>query len=129
MQIYKLVIYLRFIRIHHTSNKSLFHLKEYSLPSPTKPNSASPSSSPEPSSSPNIVLNGKMEIGNQASSPTLSTAAAALSKITNFSIAAIISQQQNHHKLRSLESNDTDDDLRAKRRRLEEVTPNFGRVL
>jgi len=70
-----------------------------------------------------------MEIGNQTSSPTLSTAAAALSKITNFSIAAIISQQQNHHKLRSLESNDTDDDLRAKRRRLEEVTPNFGRGL
>ena len=103
-------------------------MKEYSLPSPTNPTSASPSSSPEPSSSPNILLNGKMEIGNPTSSSTLSTAAA-LSKITNFSIAAIISQQQNQNKLRSLESNDADDDLRAKRRRLEEVTPSFGRVL
>ena len=64
-----------------------------------------------------------MEIGNQAS--TLSTAAA-LSKITNFSIAAIINQQQNQQKLRALDTADNDDDVRIKRRKLEENVPKIG---
>ena len=65
-----------------------------------------------------------MEIGNQAS--TLSTAAA-LSKITNFSIAAIINQQQNQQKLRALDTSENDDDVRIKRRKLEENGPKIGK--
>ena len=94
------------------------------MPSPTKPSSASPSSSPEPASPPNVLLNGKMEIGNQGSSLTT---AAALSKITNFSIAAIINQQQNQHKFRTLDTKENEEDIRVKRRRLEEKSPNIGR--
>ena len=66
-----------------------------------------------------------MEIGNQAS--TLSTAAA-LSKITNFSIAAIINQQQNQQKLRALDTTENDDDVRIKRRKLEENGPKIGKL-
>ena len=65
-----------------------------------------------------------MEIGNQAS--TLSTAAA-LSKITNFSIAAIINQQQNQQKLRALDTAENEDDVRIKRRKLEENIPKIGK--
>ena len=64
-----------------------------------------------------------MEIGSQAS--TLSTAAA-LSKITNFSIAAIINQQQNQQKLRALDVTENEDDIRIKRRRLEDSSPKIG---
>ena len=64
-----------------------------------------------------------MEIGSQAS--TLSTAAA-LSKITNFSIAAIINQQQNQQKLRALDVTENEDDIRIKRRRLEDSAPKIG---
>lgn len=111
-------------RIQHNNSKTTFHLKDYALPSPIKQSSSSPSSSPEPASPPSSLLNGKMEIGNQASS--LSTAAA-LSKITNFSIAAIINQQQNQHKLRTLDTKENDDDIRVKRRRLDEKSPNMGK--
>ena len=69
-------------------------------------------------------MNGKMEIGSQAS--TLSTAAA-LSKITNFSIAAIINQQQNQQKLRALDATENEDDIRIKRRRLEDSAPKIGK--
>ena len=93
------------------------------LSSPTKPVSASPSSSPEPSSSPNSLLNGKLEVRNQNS--TMSTAAA-LNKITNFSIAAIM-HQQSQNKLRNIESSEEEDDLRAKRRRFEHTVPTLGR--
>ena len=65
-----------------------------------------------------------MEIGSQAS--TLSTAAA-LSKITNFSIAAIINQQQNQQKLRALDATESEDDIRIKRRRLEDGPPKIGK--
>ena len=65
-----------------------------------------------------------MEIGSQAS--TLSTAAA-LSKITNFSIAAIINQQQNQQKLRALDATENEDDIRIKRRRLEDSAPKIGK--
>lgn len=65
-----------------------------------------------------------MEIGSQAS--TLSTAAA-LSKITNFSIAAIINQQQNQQKLRALDTTENEDDIRIKRRRLEDSAPKIGK--
>ena len=65
-----------------------------------------------------------MEISSQAS--TLSTAAA-LSKITNFSIAAIINQQQNQQKLRALDATENEDDIRIKRRRLEDSAPKIGK--
>ena len=117
----KLTFYSRF---KHSDTKSSFNLKDFALPSPTKPQSTSPSSSPEPSSPPSLLLNGKMEISSQAS--TLSTAAA-LSKITNFSIAAIINQQQNQQKLRALDATENEDDIRIKRRRLEDSAPKIGK--
>jgi hypothetical protein len=123
--IYDDISFHSFERIQHTNSKTTFHPNLYtSLPSPTKPSSSSPSSSPEPASPPSVLLNGKMEIGNQGSS--LSTAAA-LSKITNFSIAAIINQQQNQHKLRTLDTTENEEDIRVKRRRLEEKRPTMGK--
>ena len=113
------------LRIQHTNSKSSFNLKDFALPSPTKPQSTSPASSPEPASPPSLLLNGKMDIGSQGSS--LSTAAA-LSKITNFSIAAIINQQQNQQKLRALDVKENEDDVRIKRRRLEDNVPKIGRL-
>ena len=117
------IIRFPLLRTQHKNSKATFQLKDYALPCATTPLLVSPPSSPEPTSSPNSQVNGKIDVANQAS--TMSTAAA-LSKMTNFSIAAIM-HQQNQHKLRQIDTSDTEDELRAKRRRLEASVPSLGR--